>query len=92
MGCLSGGAAAYGQTLERFIRDGPRFQQYPRNEKIKPPLPATRYPLLEIGYMPFEPEAANLFFQVIPPRCAYKFVQRTVSTEHPAWSALRKSR
>ena len=43
-----------------------------------------RYPLLvtdEVGYIPFEPEAANLFFQLVPAR--YERASLTVTSNKP---------
>jgi DNA replication protein DnaC len=54
-------------------RRADRFRRCPLRRPLQPELvKLSRYPLLivhEVGYMPFEIESANLFFQLVSSRC-----------------------
>jgi DNA replication protein DnaC len=41
----------------------------------------------EVGYIPFEPEAANLFFQLVPSRCERaSLIVTATRTRRRSWS------
>jgi DNA replication protein DnaC len=74
--CSPGGRAAPG----RNARPEPYEQRRSRSTTVE----LGRYPLLvidEVGYIPFEPEAANLFFQLVSSR--YERASLIVTSNKP---------
>src|ERR687898_848016 len=62
----------------------PPRRRPPRRHAATRTGPATRYPLLvidEVGYIPFEPEAANLFFHLVSSR--YERASLIVTSNKP---------